>query len=43
MSANNYPMINEISMFFDEDINITNELSIVNMGDGSDTMIAVMF
>ena len=35
-SANNYPMINEISMFFDEDINITNELSIVNMGDGSD-------
>lgn len=29
-SANNYPMINEISMFFDEDINIINELSIVN-------------
>lgn len=33
-SANNYPMINEISMFFDEDINIINELSIVNMGNG---------
>lgn len=30
MSANNYPMINEISMFFDEDINIINELSIVD-------------
>lgn len=35
-SANNYPMINEILMFFDGDVNIINELSIVNMGDGSE-------